>query len=296
MASFFGLFNYEKEGPGVSKNEPQKRGIFAFFDTYFRYFWHFITANIWLVLLSLPLVTAGLGSVGMTYVSRSIARGQHSFGTSDFFESIKKNWKQGLGAGIINLLLTAAVVLSSVFYFEAMTGAKRTLSIETVCFGLLLFILLIFTMMKYYIWTLMITFSFKMGEIYRNSFRLAFIGLWRNLKVIGSLLLFYIVGFVLVYYCGRIGRAVTGVIGVCIFPAFRYYLIQCNVFPVIKKFMIDPYYAQHPGEDIEKRRKLGLELAEGEIDTENENVGDNENVFTDTSVPSQDSKGNKKNQ
>ena len=35
-------------------------------------------------------------------------------------------------------------------------------------------------------------------------------------------------------------------------------LIQFNVFPEVKKYIIDPYYEQHPDEDVEKRRELGL--------------------------------------
>ena len=30
MAGFFGLFNYEKEGPGVEKDAPQKIGFLRF--------------------------------------------------------------------------------------------------------------------------------------------------------------------------------------------------------------------------------------------------------------------------
>ena len=33
MAGFFGLFNYEKEGPGISKNAPKKKGFIVFFET-----------------------------------------------------------------------------------------------------------------------------------------------------------------------------------------------------------------------------------------------------------------------
>ena len=42
------------------------------------------------------------------------------------------------------------------------------------------------------------------------------------------------------------------------FPSFRSFLIQYNVFPEVKKYIIDPYYEEHPDEDIEKRRELGL--------------------------------------
>ena len=34
MAGFFGLFNYEKEGPGISKNAPQKKTFIVFFETF----------------------------------------------------------------------------------------------------------------------------------------------------------------------------------------------------------------------------------------------------------------------
>ena len=30
MAGFFGLFNYEKEGPGISKDAPKKKQFIAF--------------------------------------------------------------------------------------------------------------------------------------------------------------------------------------------------------------------------------------------------------------------------
>ena len=42
------------------------------------------------------------------------------------------------------------------------------------------------------------------------------------------------------------------------FPGFRAFLITFNSFRVIRKIMIDPYYAAHPGADLEKREALGI--------------------------------------
>mgnify|MGYP002513426451 CR=1 FL=1 len=94
MAGFFGLFNYEKEGPGISKNAPKKKTFIVFFETFFRNFWKFITINLVYVIISLPQITSGLASAGFTHVARNTARDKHSFGLSDFFDTIKKNWKQ----------------------------------------------------------------------------------------------------------------------------------------------------------------------------------------------------------
>lgn len=54
MAGFFGIGNYTKEGKGVDKNAPKKRGLFAFFELFFRKFWRLIKLNLLYVLACLP--------------------------------------------------------------------------------------------------------------------------------------------------------------------------------------------------------------------------------------------------
>ena len=51
-------------------------------------------------------------------------------------------------------------------------------------------------------------------------------------------------------------------------PAFRYLLIQFFTFGSIKKYIIDPYYKEHPDADIDKRRDLGLEVPEDDDEEE----------------------------
>ena len=52
------------------------------------------------------------------------------------------------------------------------------------------------------------------------------------------------------------------------FPSFKYLLTQYFIFPSIKKYIIDPYYKEHPEEDINKRRDLGIEIEEDEDEEE----------------------------
>ena len=68
------------------------------------------------------------------------------------------------------------------------------------------------------------------------------------------------------------------------FPAFRALLIQYLTFPSIKKIIIDPYYAEHPGEDIQKRLDLGLEVEQAENKPDNNDEEDSENVFDDNII------------
>ncbi len=194
MAGFFGLFNYEKEGPGISKNAPKKKAIIVFFETFFRNFWKFITINLVYDLISVPVLTNGLASAGITNVTRNIARDKHSFGLSDFFETIKKNWKQSLAAGIINTLVYVVLAFDLHFFWF---GAKGVMS--SIGMGISLCILFIFTVMNYYIWTLIITFKFTVKQVYKNSFKFVFINMKRNLACFFSLLLVYAVNIGLLF-------------------------------------------------------------------------------------------------
>ena len=282
MAGFFGFFNYEKEGPGISKNAPKKKTFIVFFETFFRNFWKFITVNVVYNILSLLVVTNGLAVAGMTNVTRNIARDKHSFGLSDFFETIKKNWKQATLAGIINVILYA-VMIFDVFFFYKQKSSLYT----TFCLGVTFSLLLIFTLMNYYIWTMMITFKFKLKQIYLNSFKFVFINFKNNFICFISMLLVYAIYIGLFLISGKYwiyALTLEIILFTLTLPAFRYLLIQFCTFPAIKKFIIDPYYKEHPDEDIEKRQNLGIEVEikkpekkEGEDGEEEEP----ENVFTD---------------
>lgn len=54
MAGFFGIGDYTKEGKGVDKNAPKKRGFFAFFELFFRKFWRLIKLNLIYILACVP--------------------------------------------------------------------------------------------------------------------------------------------------------------------------------------------------------------------------------------------------
>ena len=116
MAGFFGLFDYNKPGPGVDKNGPQKKGIVIFFELYFRKFWKLILANLLYVLVSLPVVTTGFANAGLTYITRNFVREKHAFIYSDFMDTIKKNWKQALPLGLLNLVF-GAIIAFDVYFF-----------------------------------------------------------------------------------------------------------------------------------------------------------------------------------
>lgn len=54
MAGFLGFGNYMKEGKGVDKDAPEKRGLFAFVELFFRKFWKLIRLNVLYLISNIP--------------------------------------------------------------------------------------------------------------------------------------------------------------------------------------------------------------------------------------------------
>ncbi|MBE6810303.1 MAG: DUF624 domain-containing protein [Ruminococcaceae bacterium] len=259
MAGLFGFLDFTREGPGIRKDAPKKKTFFVFFETFFRNFWRFFSINLVYFLTSIPILTNGMATAGITNITRNIARDKHSFGLSDFFETIKRNWKQSLAVGIINTIITALLLFGIWFYNESYLQTQQTLSLAGLIMVLIVFA--IFGIMNFYIYTLMITFNFKLKSLYTNSFKFVFVNLWKNLLCgICVLLIYGLYIFLALLFADIRVWLIEFIIMVSTLPAFKYLLIQFFTFGSIKKYIIDPYYKEHPDADIEKRRNLGLEV------------------------------------
>ena len=281
MAGFFGLFNYEKEGPGIDKNAPKKHGFIVFFETFFRNFWKFIPINLVYCLINLPVVTGGFANVGVTHVARNTARDKHSFGLSDFFDTIKKNKKQALIAGLINTVVYILMIINLVFYWFY---AKSIL--QSIGFGFVMAVFFLFTVMNYYLWTLIITFDFKLKQAYMNSVRFVFVNLKYNLLCFFVLALIFAAAIALLVIFPNFFFFILPIeilLYITIFPCFKALLIQFCTFHSIKKYIIDPYYEEHPDEDIDKRHDLGLKTQADIIaeQIEDDDDEDSDVIFTD---------------
>ena len=261
MAGFFGFLDFTKEGPGIRKDAPKKKIFFVFFETFFRNFWKFITINVAYVLLSLPIITGGMASAGITNVARNIARDKHSFGISDFFETIRKNWKQSLAVGVINTIISAVIGFAMYIYFNSYLYAETKSMFNIFGLAISALVAVVFAIMQFYIYTLMITFNFSIKALYVNSFKFVFANLWRNLLCGIILILVYALYIAVFMIFGTWSVLLIELLTALLtLPAFRFLLIQFCTFGSIKKYIIDPYYAEHPDDDIEKRRNLGLEV------------------------------------
>lgn len=285
MAGFFGLFNYEKEGPGIAKDAPKKHGFIVFFETFFRNIWKFVSINCVWCILHILVIPCGFANVGITNVTRNTARDKHSFGLSDFFDTIKKNKKQALIAGIINTIVYSLLIINFWFYLTFTRNFMQSLG-----FGFVFAMYFVFSIMNYYLWTLIITFNYTLKQAYMNSFRFVFVNLKYNLLCFFTNLLIIAFNVALLFIFPSVSYFILVVelmLYLVSYPCFKALLVQFCTFHSIKKYIIDPYYAEHPDEDIQKRRDLGIDIAEAPkttVDSESEDGEPIEEVEEESDV------------
>ena len=277
-----GLFksNYAKPGPGVSKDEPQKRRIIVFFEILGRKYWKLAQANLIflamclvvfaLVLLLnnlifnvtqngvivnlvsfLPLSLLAFPITGLTYITRNFAREEHAFVLYDFFNTIKKNWKTCLLHGLVSFFVYYFAFFSFTFY--------RARSVESMFFlvpmVISIIVVILFTFMQYYVFTMFITFKLKYRHILKNALIFSIAGLLRNILL--TVVFVPLWGLVVIcLFAPFMNSDVEGAATLWMLPlpflllglaAITAFIITFVTYPLIVKYMIAPVYKKEDG-------------------------------------------------
>lgn len=220
-----GLFSrsFDKPGPGIDPDAPQKRSFFRFFDIFFRKFWHFVKVNLLYILALIPtfIIVYVLMFFTAARMFDSVIAGADSEGVgsllllsalvfSNLFISV---WGMGPAtAGITYIMRNFAreehAWLWSDFKDAVKTNFKQSIAvfaIDIVMFllfctavlvysqmggfmGVLRYVMYmmigIYSMMHFYIYPMMVTFDLKLKDLYRNAFLFTFGALPSNLFVL----------------------------------------------------------------------------------------------------------------
>lgn len=254
-----GLFqnNYNRPGPGISKDQPVKKPFFRFFDIFFRKFWDLMKLNllfsiplliavVLIFLLSnvtnlsfillLPLILVSPFIAGLTFVTRNYAREEHAFILSDFIKAVKNNWIAFLINGIV--CYCAYLIFSiSIAYYAAQMSINNIFLIPMV---LCICISILFIFAQYYVPIMIVMFDLKLSQIYKNAIIFSILGLWRNLLLTVIFGLFILVVSILAQLI-PLALVITVFLVIFILFAFCMLLINFTVYPLICRTMIEPY-------------------------------------------------------
>ena len=241
------LYNrYMKDGPGVRKDAPKKKAFFAFFDIYIKRFWKLIELNLLYFICCIPIITIGPATAGFTYVLRNWARDDHAFLLSDFWDGARKNWKQAFTVSLIQLFVIVCLIFG-ILQFNPNDTLFVIYFVVAVCINVL------FSMMMLYVYPMMVTFKFNLKQLFKNAFIFANIGIKTNIITLLLIIILTVPFFILFWFFPFIivllPTILLSTIGL---------IINFNVYPYLEKYIIEPYYKDHPEERKESSNEESL--------------------------------------
>ena len=198
-----------------------------------------------IILVVIMAITWGWQNIGATYVLRGLVRGDPVFVFSDFFYAIKKNLKQGFLLGLIDFIISAVLVVDFSYFIQRL----NSFGLEFMFF-ITIGLIILWIMMRFYIYNLLITFDIKIFKLIKNSLIFSALGIGRNLLALFG------IGFLTAFHVFLIVLMIPMGISIPIILPF-FYLLATGAFmgcyaayPVIDKYMIAPYASEESQEEF----------------------------------------------
>lgn len=226
------LFHYGKAGRGVQKNGPKKKPFFLFWEIFGNKFWKFFQINLIFFLFCIPIVTFGPALAAMTQVMRKFVIGEPIFIFDEFKTAFRKNWKQSLPIGLVDLGLIVLFMYNINFYLAAIEQEQSTQN--KAMLALSLAVGFIIYMIHFYIYPQIVALNLRLPQILKNAFILMIAGLKRSVAAFFSTLA--------LVFLMALGYPYSLFLLPLVPAAWMCFIATFCAYPVIQKHIIDPYY------------------------------------------------------
>lgn len=198
-----------------------------------------------LLIIGLALLFAiiiGPATAGHTKILRAYILEKPVFMVHDFFKTFKNEFKYSCILGFFDCFVAMCIVAS--LYIYPIIIEHYESKIFYVFFAIALSVGIVVLMMNFYAFLMIIATNLKIKQIMKNSFSLAIIALKKN--IITLLIISVIIGiFVVLIVFADMSIAVVAMSLLPFIPASWVGLIMCfNSYPIIQKYIINPYYEQ----------------------------------------------------
>ena len=253
-----GLFyNYENSGSGVAKNGPKKKPFFRFWEQFASKFWKLITVNFlyfmisglvlviaafllvgftgnaYLYLVAVPvLFLFGPATAAVTQVMRKFVLEKPIFLWDEFKTAYKNNFRQALPVGIFDMAFCSMFIYGIIFYSEAILN---TSSMENYALMIISAVIAVyFLMAHFYIYLEIVSLTLPLGKIVKNALLLTIMGI--KVNIINFIVWLLFITAIILFFP-------YSVFVLPVIPfAWLMFLSAFNCYPVIQKYIINPYY------------------------------------------------------
>ena len=207
----------------------------------------------------LTLFTFGLVNVGTAYLIRNLINGEPIFVWHDFWYAVKRNYKQAIPYGALDL---GIIALLSWNLYTLITSTSQFFVSMMFWSNLILFIVYFF--MRYYMYVQMVTFKLSIFKMLKNSLILSILGFKRNILAFLGMLALTLFELLLTFGTNGILLPVAVIAPLAVlFSTFAYIKVYA-AYPKIKQYMIDPYADEQPKEEITEESIMKDDVTEKE--------------------------------
>lgn len=193
------------------------------------------TATIVMALLTLLVIfTWGIVNVGTSYILRNMVRGEPIFVWQDFWYAVRRNYRQAIPMGILDL-----GVIAILFYNITLSYFNMSVSsVSSFVFFSNIILAFLYFVMRFYLYIMMVTFDLKISKLLKNAFLFVFLGMKRNALAITGIGLLMALDYLLL----GILMPLAVMLPLILLFAIGAFMAAYAAYPKIREIMIDPYY------------------------------------------------------
>jgi len=200
-----------------------------------------VATYIFFALGLLLLFTFGPANVGTTYLLRSMVREEAIFLWSDFWYAIKRNLKQEFGFGILDLVIMGLLGYDFIYFYLNLNGTMMM----NILFFLTFSMIIVYAMMRMYIYLMMITFDLSIFKLLKNALFFTILGIKRNIMALLGIVLLLALEYVFLVVFFPVAVILPFIFLFSVSGLMSAYA----AYPKIKEIMIDPYYKETAPQD-----------------------------------------------
>ena len=192
------------------------------------------------ICIAFLVITFGWQNVGAAYIVRNMVRGEPVFIWSDYFYAIKRNLKEGFFLGLIDAVILFVLGFDISYFW----GRGGTFTLD-VGFFLTIALIVIYFLMRFYLYLLLVTFDLSIYKILKNALIFSMLGFKRNIMGVLGIALITAVHILLLLLLIS-----TPLSGLPIILPFLWYMAAVTftsayaAYPIIDRYMIAPYMDQ----------------------------------------------------
>lgn len=196
------------------------------------------------VMLIVFAAVFGPNLAAVTKILRMFTLEKPCFLMDTYFRTFRESFRQACPLGLIDLLVAASVA-SGFYVYPRIIGSLRESgqggeTVYYILFILTLSIAIAVLMMSFYGYLMIVSTDLRFKDILKNSLALSFLALKKNLlTLLLSVLVMAGFGTLTLYF-----PWVMMIVWIFFPTAYVGFLIVFNCYPVVQKYVINPYYAQ----------------------------------------------------